>query len=206
MAALKGGVGKTTTAIHIAAYLAKDAETVLVDSDKNASALTWSKLDQLPFKVCAIEAAAKYIRSSTHVVIDTAARPTAEDLKGIAEGCDLLILPTSAKALDLVDALIQTANILDELEANYKVLLTMIPSRRRKAGSTKIEQSLKEKQARKLLNDAGIPVFESAIVQYTAFERAPLMGVTVDRYPDRYAQSAWKCYEAVGKEIVNGQI
>lgn len=204
MAALKGGVGKTTSAIHIAAFLALDAETVLVDSDKNASALTWSKHDQLPFKVCSIEGAAKYIRSSTHVVIDTAARPSAEDLKGIAEGCDLLILPTSAKALDL-DALIQTANILDSLDANYKVLLTMIPSRRRKPGSTKLEQSLKEKQARKLLASAQIPVFQSAIVQYTAFERAPLMGVTVDRYPDRYATEAWKCYEAVGEEIVNGQ-
>lgn len=204
MAALKGGVGKTTSAIHIAAYLAKDAETVLVDSDKNASALTWSKKELLPFKVCSIEGAAKYIRSSTHVVIDTAARPSAEDLKGIAQGCDLLILPTSAKALDL-DALIQTANILDELVANYKVLLTMIPSRRRKPCSSVIEQSLKEKQARSLLASANIPVFESAIVQYTAFERAPLWGVTVDRYPDRYAKEAWQCYQGVGQEIVNGK-
>lgn len=47
--ALKGGVGKTTTAIHIAAYLQQKAPTLLIDADKNRSALHWSREDTLPF-------------------------------------------------------------------------------------------------------------------------------------------------------------
>jgi chromosome partitioning protein len=87
MAALKGGVGKTTSAIHLAALLQQNAPTVLIDSDKNESALTWAKRGNLAFPVCPLEGATKYIRQATHVVIDTQARPTPQDLEGIAKGC-----------------------------------------------------------------------------------------------------------------------
>jgi chromosome partitioning protein len=203
MAALKGGVAKTTSAIHLAAYLHVLAPTVLIDSDKNESALTWAKHGKLPFPVCPLEGAAKEIRKASHVVIDTQARPSPQDLESIASGCDLLILPTTPKALDL-DALIRTTNLLDELNANYKVLLTMVPSPRRRPGSSVVEASLKERKARTLLEAAKIPTFETAIVEYTAFERAPLMGVTVDRFPDDYALAAWTCYLKVGEEVLHG--
>ena len=126
-----------------------------------------------------------------------------ETLESIATGCDLLILPTSPKALDL-DALMRTAEILDQYEANYKVLLTMVPPRRRRPGGSLPQPHLKERKARELLKQINIPVFRTAIVNYTAFERAPLMGVTVNQYPDEYAQAAWKCYQQVGEEIFNG--
>ncbi len=202
MAALKGGVGKTTSAIHLAACLHQDAPTVLIDSDKNESALTWARQNQLPFPVCPLEGATKYIRKATHVVIDTQARPSPHDLESIAQGCDLLILPTTPKALDL-DALIRTADLLEDLKAKYKVLLTMVPPRRRRPGRQVTEMSLKERKARELLLQAEIPVFESSITLYTAFERAPLMGVTVERYPDEYAQAAWDCYCAVSQEVLH---
>lgn len=201
MAALKGGVGKTTSAIHLAAYFNAIAPTILIDSDKNESALTWSRLGQLPFAVCPLEGATKYIRSAEHVIIDTQARPTPQDLEGIVKGCDLLILPTTPKALDL-DALIKTTEILDELQANYKVLLAIVPPPRRRPASSIAESSLKERKARELLDQAEISYFKSAIYEFTAFERAPLIGVTVDRYPDDYAQTAWDCYQRLGDEIL----
>lgn len=204
MAALKGGVGKTTSAIHLSAFLQKDAPTVLIDSDKNESALTWARHNKLPFPVCPLEGATKYIRQATHVVIDTQARPTPQDLEGISQGCDLLILPTSDKALDL-DALIRTAEILDQLKANYRVLLTMVPPRRRRPGGFAPEPHLKERKARELLKTANIPTFTTAITSYTAFERSPLLGVTVDEYPDSYAQLAWNCYEDLGEEVLHAK-
>ncbi len=202
MAALKGGVAKTTTAIHVAAFLHGQAPTVLIDSDKNESALTWARLGKLPFPVCPLEGATKYIRQAIHVVIDTQARPSASDLEAIATGCDLLILPTTPKALD-IDALIRTTDMLKELKANYKVLLTMVPPPRRRPGGGKAEPHLKESKARFLLEQGEIPTFKGSIYNYTAFERAPLMGVTVDQYPDKYATAAWKCYQSIGEEIFN---
>jgi len=50
----KGGVGKTTTAIHLAAYLQRLAPTLLVDGDAIRSATKWNQRSGdkgLPFKV-----------------------------------------------------------------------------------------------------------------------------------------------------------
>ncbi|MEM1369034.1 MAG: ParA family protein [Cyanobacteria bacterium P01_H01_bin.15] len=202
MASLKGGVGKTTSAVHLAAYLQQMGQTILIDSDKNESALTWSGHGKLPFQTCSLEGATKAIRNAEHVVIDTQARPTPQDLKGIAEGCDLLILPATPKALDL-DALLKTTEMLDSLSARYKVLLTMVPPHRRRPGTNTPEPHLKERQARKLLDSADIPTFDTSIPSYTAFERCPLLGVTVQNYDDKYSKSAWNCYEKVGEEIIS---
>lgn len=50
-AAFKGGVGKTTTSIHVAAFLQQHGDTLLVDGDPNRSATRWSKRGPgFPFK------------------------------------------------------------------------------------------------------------------------------------------------------------
>lgn len=190
MAALKGGVGKTTSAIHLAAYLQQKAPTLVIDADKNRSALVWSREDKLPFKVVSEAAAPKYIKEYQHIIIDTAARPSREDLKDLAEGCDLMILPTTPKALDL-DALLKTVELLEELEAKFKILLTQVSPR-----------SSSAREVRKSLKDLKLPVFKAEIKRLVAFERAPHMGVMVKDYPDPRAKAAWEGYEAVGREIL----
>jgi Mrp family chromosome partitioning ATPase len=42
VASYKGGVGKTTTAIHLAAYLQTQAPTLLLDGDDTRNATAWS--------------------------------------------------------------------------------------------------------------------------------------------------------------------
>ncbi|MEO0887025.1 MAG: ParA family protein, partial [Cyanobacteria bacterium J06648_10] len=95
VASFKGGVGKTTTAIHLSAFLQGQAETLLVDADPNRSALGWAGRGELPFQVMDEWSAGQKVNPQGNVVIDTQARPTPEDLLALAETCDLLVLPTT---------------------------------------------------------------------------------------------------------------
>ncbi len=191
IASFKGGVGKTTTAVHLAAYLANQSTTLLIDGDPNRSATRWAERGGLPFKVIDERQAAKYARKADHIVIDTQARPEQEDLEALADGCDRLILPCTPDALAL-DAMMLTVKALHQLGSErYRILLTIIPPKPSKDGE----------EARLMLTDAGLPVLTSEIRRYSAFKKAALQGTLVNEVTDKKARIAWSDYQALGKEI-----
>ena len=193
VASFKGGVGKTTTAVHLAAYLQKKAPALLVDGDANRSATVWGKRGGLPFKVVDERQAARYARNYEHVIIDTAARPDEDDLKALAGGCDLLIIPVTPDALAL-DALMLTVKVLQNIGSDsYRVLLTIIPPRPSRDGE----------EARSTLQQGTLPLFEVGIRRFVAFQKAALAGVPVFSVRDPRAQLAWTDYEKMGKEILS---
>ena len=192
VAGFKGGVGKTTSAIHLATYLNQNASTLLVDGDPNRSASTWARHGKLPFRVIDERLATRYARDYTHVVIDTQARPTEEDLRVLAEGCDLLLVPTTPDGLSL-DALMQTVSALQNMgSSNYAVLVTIVPPKPVRDGE----------EAQRALDAAGLPVFPNMIRRYIAFQRAAVLGVPVYEVEDRNAAEAWQDYVNVGKELL----
>lgn len=191
VASFKGGVGKSTTALHLAAYFQQKSNTLLVDGDLNRSALQWASLGQLPFKVVDERQAVKFARSYEHIILDTPARPASDDLKTLAEGCDLLVLPTSPDALAL-GATLQMVDALHSLDANYQILLTLIPPPPSRTGA----------EARDTIEKAQLPIFKNSIKRLAVFQKAALEGVPVNQVKDPYAQKAWDCYVKVGKEIL----
>ncbi len=192
VASFKGGVGKTTTALHLAAYFQTKAATLLVDGDLNRSALDWAIRGELPFKVVDEKQAVKFARAYEHIIIDTPARPAPDELKTIAEGCDLLVLPTSPDALAL-GATLQMVDSLHSLKTHYKILLTLIPPHPNKTGD----------EAKNAITNAGLPIFSTGIRRLAVFQKAALEGVPVNQVKgDAYAGIAWRCYSDVGKEIL----
>lgn len=188
--ALKGGVGKTTTSIHLAAYLQQKAPTLLIDADRNRSALIWSREDKLPFHVASQAGSTAIIRKYPHIIVDTRARPEPEEFKDLADGSDLLIVPTTPNHLDL-DATFKAVEQLQALHANFKVLLTKVDARTKNG-----------REAKQRLKDAKFPLFKTEIPLLVAFERASQRGVIIKDYPDPRSKIAWSAYEAVGKEIL----
>lgn len=192
VAGFKGGVGKTTTAVHLAAYLQGLAPTMLVDGDANRSASLWASHDGLPFTVIPEAQAMKYSRQFEHIVIDTGARPNTDELKDLVGGCDLLVLPTNPEAMSL-DALLQTTEALQTLGGQYRILLTLVPPSPSKEGE----------EARSLLESEELPVMRASIRQTSAFRHASAGGVPVYAIKgSRAAKVAWLDYERAAQEIV----
>ncbi len=187
----KGGVGKTTSAVHFAAYLSRLAPTVLIDGDPNRSASVWAKAGKLPFPVIDERLAVRQARDYQHHVIDTQARPTEEDLEVLSRGCDLLVIPTTPDSLSL-DAMMLTVKALHNIGArNYQILITIVPPRPSRDGE----------EAYRMLSGAKLPVFRSVVRRFVAFQKAALAKVPVYEVEDARAIEAWNDYQAVCQEL-----
>lgn len=193
VAGYKGGIGKTTTAVHLSAVLQKQGSTLLVDADENRSALSWARENKLPFEVATEDSAPKAFMKlrPEHAVIDTKARPSAEDLEEISSGCDLMILPTTTRPMDF-EALIKTVQKIQAIDTPYKVLLTMVPP-----NSTRKRNEIVE-----LLQESNIPLFDAFIQRYSFIEQLPLDGILASDSKDENASKVWTQYCKIGEEIL----
>jgi chromosome partitioning protein len=188
----KGGVSKTTTAVHLAAFFADRGPTLLVDGDLNRSSLSWARRGpEFKFAACDMTAAAKESRGKDHIVIDTGANPDRATLKELANGCDFLLIPTTPTSLSM-EGLMGTISALQELKS-FGVVLAMVDSRRQ--GTTTA--------ARAQLESFGIPVLKQTIRRLACHETAPNDGVLVRDVKDRMAAIAWAEYEALGREVLS---
>ena len=192
LASFKGGVSKTTSSVHLAAVLQERGPTMLCDGDPNRSASGWARRGELPFEVVDERVAPRRAREFAHVIIDTAARPEEEDMRALCQGCDLLIIPTTPDALAL-DALLLTVKALQKIGAtNYRILLAIVPPKPSRDGE----------EARRLLEEQGLPLFTSEIPRLAALQKAALQGKVVRDVDDPRAQRAWEHYVALGEEIL----
>ncbi|WOB42652.1 ParA family protein [Thermoleptolyngbya oregonensis NK1-22] len=194
VASFKGGVGKTTAAIHLAAFLQTQGETLLIDADPNRSATGWAKRGSLPYEVVDEWRSPQRVRNFSHVVIDTQARPVQRDLELLTDGCDLLILPTTPDVLAM-DALVLTLECLHTIGANrYRIMLNIIPPKPSRDGET----------VRSLLQESGMPVFAAGVRRLAAFQKAARAGIPVYEVKDPRAADGWQDYISVGEEMLEG--
>ena len=118
----KGGQGKSTAAIHLAAFFQKQAATLLVDSDHVRASLAWGREGKLPFDVVdeSDQEAAMRRRRYDHVVLDTPGSIDPRGLKELAAGCNLMVLPAIPEAIAM-DGLAYTLHHLKDTKADCRV-------------------------------------------------------------------------------------
>ena len=193
----KGGVAKTCTSIHLASVWHSEGKKVcVVDADKNRSALAYSSRGNLPFPVFPVSSAAKASRSSQIVITDGQASSDKEELKHLAYGSDLVILPTTAKARS-VELTVELANLLNTLQVNHAVVIVKVDFRQQKAAQ----------QAKAALENFGLYVFDTFIPLLTAFDKAEASGNPVFEAVDDLGRSdprrmtGWSAYCSIASQI-----
>ena len=193
----KGGVAKTCTSIHLASVWHSEGKKVcIVDADKNRAALAYASRGNLPFPVFPVSSAAKASRSSEIVITDGQASSDQEELKHLAYGSDLVILPTTAKARS-VELTVELANLLSNLKVNHAVVIVKVDFRQQKAAQ----------QAKAALENFGLYVFDTFIPLLSAFDKAEASGNAVFDAVDDLGRSdprrmtGWSAYCSIASQI-----
>ena len=184
----KGGVGKTTVAINLAAMLRRNNfNLVLLDTDPQGSATQWHDVEENqavevihhpdPVEPADIEA---LLQDYDHIVID--APPAIGDIsRSVLAVSNLAIVPLSPSPLDIWSCWGTLEMISEVQRENPKLKAQLLVSR-------KIPGTRVGREAREAMEVFETDIFQSELCQRVAYVDSMTSGVTVMQYaPDSKA-------------------
>ena len=178
----KGGVGKTTTAINLAASLKrKNYSMAFIDADPQGSAIQWHDVENNrafdimhnpgPIDKYEIE---EFARDYDFVLID--APPAIGDIsKSILEISDLVIIPLSPSSLDIWSCWGTLEMIEEARQTNPGLNVKLLINR-------KIPGTRLAREAREAIEVFEMDMFDTEVCQRVAFVEAMTCGVSVMQY------------------------
>ena len=181
----KGGVGKTTLSVNVAAHLATKGDRVLlIDADKQGSATNWARVrdEDAPASFRVIGMARANMARDTmelaagfgHVVID--GPPHAEEIsRSCIIASDFVAIPIEPSGLSTWSSDLTVSQVREAQEFKPSIGCGFVISRR-------IANTVIGRDIRQLAAESGIPVLASELAQRVAFAESLTMGRTIGEW------------------------
>jgi chromosome partitioning protein len=183
----KGGAGKSTTVMNLAAVAAQNSRVLVVDVDPQRSVTMWAATAERDGN--------NSLRRTNYdtVFVDTPGSLENSDvLRTVVQNSDFVVMPSEPTALALLPLVNTYRSVVDPLKKDYRVILTQVDSR-------SLEDAV---DARNMLESQGLKVCRAFVRSYKTHERAPISGSVVTNYDSsRIAQKASMDYKDVALEL-----
>ncbi|MEW6354053.1 MAG: ParA family partition ATPase [Pseudomonadota bacterium] len=198
----KGGVGKTTLAVNLAAGLTRRGAAVLLDADPQGSAAQWARGAQtLPMQVIGaahdVEQALRRLKTShDYIVVDCPPSVEAsEHLDALLSAAHVAVIPVLPSPADLWSS-VRMAELIRRVRAGNgrlkaRMLLNQIEPRNAMARSM-----------RQALAELDIPALAHGVRRRAVYRSAALEGVSVYQLGQRGAAAVQEI-EAIIEEVIH---
>ena len=198
----KGGAGKTTLAMNLAAGLARRGDTIVMDLDPQGSSSQWARMGQQPFPATVEQISGNWdartlhqnYQAYRHMVLDCPPSLDSHASLQALRACDVALIPVLPSPIDLWASLKLPQEIEEarKVNPNIKAFLVLNQLEPNSALSAAMHDALLE---------FGIPVLDAVIRRRAVYRSAALEGVSVFQMGGHGIQAVEEI-EAIIREVI----